>query len=223
MLRDALGLKKVTLVPWGTDLDKRWERLVSEVQDADGKFYIQHPPLKYLQDIAPKIIVLVRDPRDIAISMTYYAMRAKTDLRKLEITWQMQNVPRDVSEKEMLSYFKEHGFNLPWWGSYLDNVEKIPHIVVWYEDMLRDTFTVLSRVLNSLGNSLPRQELLGIVRSRSFKFFSKGRERGIELKDHHYRKGVTGDWMNYFTSAENARFCEKYERYMSHFGYGGDW
>lgn len=222
MLRDALGLEKHTLVPQGTDVDGRWERLVGEV--GEQGFHIQHPPLGYLRGISPRIVVLVRDPRDIAISMAYYALRRGTELRQLEIAWHLRDIPRSASEGEMLSYFKEYGFNLPWWKSYLAHAQhenRIPHIGNRYEDMVRDTDGVLRRILNLLGYPLPEKALLDIVRFRSFEWFSQGRERGTEDKSHHYRKGVAGDWMNHFTSAENARFCLKHERYMSYFGYGG--
>jgi hypothetical protein len=219
MLRDALGLEKVTLVPRGMDINDRWRGLVREVGYADDLFYIQHPPLEYLRYITPWIIALVRDPRDIAISMAYYALREEADLHRIEISWQMPGIPREASEDEMLAYFKEHGLNLPWWRSYMAYANRIPHIIVRYEDLVQDTEKVLSKTLESLGHPLPRGKVAGIVQARSFESFSKGRERGVEDKSHHYRKGVVGDWMNHFSPEENARFCDRYERYMRHFGY----
>jgi hypothetical protein len=225
MLRDATGLRKYPLVPQGTDRDARWEGLVREAVEhaKEGYFFIQHPPFHYLREIpiTTQIIALVRDPRDIAISMAYYALRDDADLDKIEISWQAVGLPRDGSEEEMLSYCKEQGFNLPWWISYMANVPgyRIPHILVRYEDLMQDTEGELARILQCLGRSLPQEEIRNIVQGRSFGSFAEGRERGIEDKSHHYRKGVVGDWANYFTEEENTRFCAKYRWYMEHFRY----
>lgn len=222
MLRDALGLEKYPLKPWGDNLDERWQRLVEEAataNDRDSRFFIHHPPLKYLQDLDAWIVALVRDPRDTAISMAYYCLRPETDIYRAEISWQLEDIPRGATEKEMLSYFKKCGVNSAWWDSYLLD-GWTAHLTIKYEDLQRDPASIVRKICRLVGSYVEEEALEGIIRARSFKFFSKGRERGEEDKGHHYRKGVVGDWKNYFTDEENEQFCQTFRKYMRACNYG---
>lgn len=94
--------------------------------------------------------------------------------------------------KSHLSYWLEHEF-----------------VTVRYEDLLVDTFGELRRALRELSGVEPDSERLErAVKKNSFEEKAK-RARGEESKGNFLRKGVAGDWRNYFTP-EAARVFDAY-------------
>jgi hypothetical protein len=73
--------------------------------------------------------------------------------------------------------------------------------------------------------SLPWLLLRRIVQQYSFVRKSGGRQPGQEDISHHYRKGVAGDWRNYFTPRVTAAFKERYGDMLIQLGYESskDW
>jgi hypothetical protein len=53
-------------------------------------------------------------------------------------------------------------------------------------------------------------ELLTIVYLNEFEKKTKGRKEGEENQKSHYRKGIAGDWKNYFTPQVKQEFKERY-------------
>jgi hypothetical protein len=91
------------------------------------------------------------------------------------------------------------------------------------------TSKIFSRVEHTLKLSLPfyvskipAERMLGIVWENSFEKKSGGRTQGVENKSSHYRKGVSGDWVNYFTDEHIAHFKEKYNDVLIQYGYESD-
>ena len=66
---------------------------------------------------------------------------------------------------------------------------------------------------------LPAERLLGIVWEHGFSRKTRGREPGQEDIHSHYRKGVTGDWINHFTAAHVAYFKERCNDLLLRYGY----
>jgi lipopolysaccharide transport system ATP-binding protein len=59
-------------------------------------------------------------------------------------------------------------------------------------------------------NCLPQPILCYILERHSFKRKSGGRPAGKEDIHHHYRKGIAGDWRNYFTPRVTDAFKAQY-------------
>lgn len=68
-------------------------------------------------------------------------------------------------------------------------------------------------------NCLPRPVLQRILARNAFERKADGRARGEENVQHHYRKGVAGDWRNYFTPRVTAAFKERYGDLLVQLGY----
>jgi hypothetical protein len=66
---------------------------------------------------------------------------------------------------------------------------------------------------------------LGAVYSLRFEAQSGGRERGSEDVGSHYRKGIAGDWVNYFTREHAEAFQDKFGDLVGRLGYeaNADW
>jgi len=71
-------------------------------------------------------------------------------------------------------------------------------------------------------SKIPAERLLGIVWENSFEKKSGGRAKGTENKTSHYRKGISGDWKNYFNDDHIKHFKEKYNDLLIQYGYETD-
>jgi hypothetical protein len=67
--------------------------------------------------------------------------------------------------------------------------------------------------------------LLGAVYAQRFEMQTKGRRRGAEDTQSHYRKGVAGDWVNHFAAEHVDAFKERYGDLVVRLGYetADDW
>jgi hypothetical protein len=70
-----------------------------------------------------------------------------------------------------------------------------------------------------LRTTLPLPVLQRLVERNDFSRQAGGRKPGQEDERHHYRKGVAGDWRNYFTPHVNDAFKERYGDLLIHLGY----
>lgn len=62
-------------------------------------------------------------------------------------------------------------------------------------------------------------DIQDIIDENSFKNLSKGRKQGTENTQSHYRKGVAGDWKNYFTEKHTAYFKDSFGDILEKLGY----
>lgn len=69
---------------------------------------------------------------------------------------------------------------------------------------------------------LPKSTLNAIIRRNSFERMSGGRRRGEENIQNHYRKGISGDWKNWFTPALKEAFKLHYPTLLETLGYEND-
>jgi len=72
---------------------------------------------------------------------------------------------------------------------------------------------------------LPAERLLGIVWEYSFKRISGGRKKGEVDKNSHYRKGISGDWVNELNSEHIEEIRDKYNAVIMKYDYESkpDW
>lgn len=78
-----------------------------------------------------------------------------------------------------------------------------------YEDLLKNPITCLQRALLFYDFPVPENDKLQkIVDEYSFKNIAN-RNRGEEDKNNFVRKGISGDWKNYF----NPESCQTFKKY----------
>jgi hypothetical protein len=93
---------------------------------------------------------------------------------------------------------------------------------VRYEDLLVRPNEEVERLLGFLGVDTDRALVEHCVSQASFEKLSKGRERGDEDPSSFYRKGVAGDWKNYFTEEDRRVFKEEAGELLIRLGYEED-
>lgn len=191
-----------------------------------------------------KILLLVRDGRDVMISLYYHQLiwneknklnpkdviyhRNKTGFKNFEdiknnlcefIDYAFTSKPSKWQQFTYMGNWAE--FNRAW----LREIEKGNgniHLLK-YEDLLQDTFGTVSRLLKEhLGIShIDKGRLEGVVQKYSFENQSQ-RKKGDEKKNSFLRKGISGDWKNYFGPEEKDCFKKHSEEVLVKLGYEPD-
>jgi hypothetical protein len=210
ILQDLLALEQ--------EKTKRWFGLMGAMNH--GHLYLTHDPVAYFVPIMEQVncIAMVRDPRDMVVSAAYYfAGLARNDWKGVQAFWKTE-VPEGAGFQEALAVLKRTGHNSRWFSTYLKT--SMPHFVVHYEDLYQRPEEVIRHLLRDLGYGDPyRCGLSAALEKASFERVSGGRQRGEEATSHFFRKGVIGDWRNYFTNEENREFRARFLEIFHAFGY----
>lgn len=185
------------------------------------------------------IIYLVRDGRDVMISKYYHQLVWHEKNRKYpkNVLYHRSKVPFNDYEniKENLLEFIRYDFEhhpslfhqftyMGNWCEYnrtwLDKMKTSDHIyLVKYEDLLKDTTKTLDQLLkNAFGLELNNEKLQFIIDKYSFENQAK-RKSGVENKGSFLRKGVSGDWKNYFGIKEKELFKQYSGNLLIELGY----
>lgn len=181
-----------------------------------------------------KIVLLVRDPRDVAVSQFFQ--------------WQFRMRPN----KKFINDYPPHGADIDTWDFVLDADAGVPRIVdyfngwaramrelgdvlvVRYEDMRADPADVLSRILAFTGTPIADEQVQEAVEFAAYdnmkkmeqESFFKGSGARVKAADkdnpqsYKVRKAKVGGYRDYFTDEQ----CEELDRLVATldpvFGYG---
>jgi hypothetical protein len=88
--------------------------------------------------------------------------------------------------------------------------------------LLRKAQKLFGIPMPRLISKIPAERLLGAVWENDFKRITKGRKQGEEDRNSHYRKGVAGDWKNYFTNEHKKLMKERYQDVLEQYAYVKD-
>lgn len=132
-----------------------------------------------------KVVYLMRDPRDCAISFFFYqAYQEIVRVDRIRFRLKAALLPKRFVRKT-LEAWKEHV------STYKDECDEI----VSYEELLNDCAGTLAR----LTGSQDLDKIAQAVDDNSFKAHSC-REPGQEDIRKFARKGISGDWVNHYSS-----------------------
>lgn len=159
-----------------------------------------------------KIIIIARDGRDITVSAAFHYLRfndksafADDELTQLNEAFVRQWARGYVGVYKRYAYLRQ---------KFGDNIS-----IHRYEDFLVNPYSELAEVLAFLQVSATREVVNQCVERNAFSSLSKGRKTGEEDKNSFFRKGVAGDWINYFTDDQNKIFRETAGETLDLFGY----
>ncbi len=93
---------------------------------------------------------------------------------------------------------------------------------VRYEDLLEHPEAETERLLGFLGAEAGEEVVRECVRAASFEAWTEGRERGEEDPSSFFRKGVAGDWKAVFTERDKEIFKEEAGDLLVKLGYEKD-
>tara|TARA_B100001540_G_scaffold211565_1_gene186491 strand:- start:4036 stop:4998 length:963 start_codon:yes stop_codon:yes gene_type:complete len=181
-----------------------------------------------------KIVLLVRDPRDVAVSQFFQ--------------WQFRMRPN----KKFINDYPPHGADIDTWDFVLDRDAGVPRIVdyfngwaaamaeledvlvVRYEDMRADPAAVLARILAFTGSDVSAQQVEEAVEFAAYEnmkkmeqeSFFKGSGARVKAADkdnpqsYKVRKAKVGGYRDYFTDEQCAELDDLVAQLDPLFGYG---
>ena len=104
------------------------------------------------------------------------------------------------------------------WINAADDTDKIK--IFRYEDLARDNFTFLRQLFDYLNIVMPENRFLSLYNRHKFEKHSGRRKQGDEDQYSHYRKGISGDWQNYFDRPTERHFRQRTGDLLEVLGYG---
>ncbi|NWZ41585.1 ST1D1 Sulfotransferase, partial [Brachypodius atriceps] len=162
-----------------------------------------------------KIIYMARNSKDVAISYYYFHHMARIH-------------PNPGTQAEFLENFMAG--KVPY-GSWYDHVrgwwekkQEKKILYLFYEDMKKDPRREVQKILHFLGKELAEGTVKRILHHTSFQEMKKNPAANYETMVHTFmdhsvspflRKGISGDWKNHFTVAQNERFDQHYQEHMA--------
>lgn len=161
-------------------------------------------------------VVLTRDLRDVAVSYFFYVRQTP---------WHPE-YPLYVrlSVAEGLATFARRTLRpyMDWVRSWHENRDAELSLQVRYEQLLADPAAVMAGVAEHFQLDSSPETVGRIVERYSFRELSGGRSPGQESEGSFFRKGVVGDWRNYFTPELKERYKSLAGDFLIEFGYERD-
>ena len=160
-----------------------------------------------------KVVVTIRDPRDQTVSRMFHVRRDTTHpwyerLRQMQTDEALMKVIEGGAG--LPSVYESNMISKKWLDHQDDNI-----MCVRYEDNLADPEGEFTRVVNFLGIPLGKKLISAIVHRNRFersvlgrRIWATGRLPGEEDQLSHFRKGIAGDWRNYFGPQHIQRIKE---------------
>lgn len=144
-----------------------------------------------------KFVTVIRDPRDVVISNIFYLANLSPqlggwpELKDLSLNERIRRyLTKGVFDLELLEKWTTYG----------------PSYKVYYEKLLGSPETVIKQLFTQVGLNVPDTECRRVVENNAFAKLSGGRKKGEEDTFSFFRKGVAGDWRNYFGEQELVHF-----------------
>jgi hypothetical protein len=182
----------------------------------------------YLQPRGMKnVIIVYRDGRDVMVSWYHHCLlhgeygnnRLVNKTRKSVSFKDYENIRRNMPEfiEYAFTRQKQPGFSYSDFIKFWHNRNDV--VYVRYEDLKNNTIKELRRIVfERSGKQLLANEAKNIVEEFSFSRMT-GRKPGEENKTSFFRKGVVGDWRNYFCQRAKKVFDFYAGTYLIKLGY----
>ncbi|XP_078599900.1 sulfotransferase 1B1-like [Branchiostoma floridae x Branchiostoma japonicum] len=165
------------------------------------------PPGLAQPDKDIKVIVVMRNPKDVAVS--YYNFEQRNPLAQSQDSW--DDYYREFRDGKAV-YGPYYDHVLGWWQMRDD-----PHFLfLKYEDLNRDLTSSVKTIASFLKKDLTDDAVRAVAEACSFQTMKKRYAQSTsKLLQCITRKGKIGDWKNYFTLEQNREFDADYEDKMA--------
>ena len=181
-----------------------------------------------------KVVMLVRDPRDVAVSQYFqwkYRMRPHKAL--------LNNYPEKGSDTSIWGFVSSAGVGIPriidffnGWARALPELQDI--LIIHYEEMRKDPQAVMRKVLEFVGTPGNDEQIARAVEFASLENMKKLEEKsvfrgsGVRVKagdpnnpdSFKVRRGKVGGYRDYFDAAQVAEIDAMMAQLDPVFGYG---
>ena len=167
-----------------------------------------------LADGKGKLIHISRNPRDIAVSYFHFVQIDPTGYGVFDNKW----------DTFFDCFMAGRVSNGRWYDHMIDwtkHKNKDNILFVTYEDFKDDPQSMIQNLAKFIGKPITEDQCRRIADIISFKAMKSHPKMSLKherLKGDFLRKGVVGDWQNYFTTDQESRINEMYEKFKSETG-----
>lgn len=165
-------------------------------------------------------IYLYRDPRDAAVSAALYIKNVLTHHPLYKLFSELSdseaiafmlgggvvNTEEEVSGADC-DYILHEGMKY-FCDAALDWINEPSVVILRYEEFMRNPSSCLKEAIGKSGVEIDESKAKTVANRLNFSAFSDGRKRGEENVKSHFRKGIEGDYVNYFNGLNKA-ICKK--------------
>lgn len=185
--------------------------------------------IKILHENQIKVVLMLRDPRDQVVSRVFHFRRSHND-RWHNTFIELSDVEAIMACIEGRPGLRSVNDLIGLTQSWLDSEYEI--LCIKYEDLSLKPLKEFQRVIHYAGINIDHRLASAIVTRNRFerltigkKIWKRGRKAGQENSNSHFRKGIIGDWKNYFNEQHKERFKEIAGQKLIEMGYetGFDW
>jgi len=151
---------------------------------------------------------VARDPRDIIVSWYFSAKISHTVMGSVgEIRTKLNEMDIEDGLKYSIRNLEEYGL-FQAMQSWIDASKIDPNVLmVKFEKLTAsDQLFFFRELFAHLDIRMPENILKDLLADHSFKKKTRGREQGQEDQASHFRKGISGDWRNYFNNRVEKYF-----------------
>jgi len=175
-----------------------------------------------------KVIHIVRDGRDVAVSMAFhrsketYRYMSKENEKKLDL--KIGRLVNDNSLHALPNSFIETIANT--WKHEVRTCRRQGkslfgenYLEITYEELSVKPEPVIRKILSFLQADATNSVIKTCLHSARFEAMSRGRKRGEEDVNSFFRKGIVGDWKNVFTERNKSQFDKIAGNLLKKLGY----
>lgn len=160
--------------------------------------------------------VIIRDLRDTLVSGYFSIRYSHAVIDKSLADWRQRLEASSVEDGLVILMNEWLPLSAKVQESWVNSGEEF----IRYEDLLKNDSAILEDVLiNQCKIPMSPTRLQEIIKANRFESISGGRAPGQEDRLAHERKGIEGDWKNYFTPMVNRVFNERYGDLTMRAGY----
>lgn len=179
-----------------------------------------------------KLIYLIRDGRDVLTSGVFHWFNKQNindtlsgfekKRRNIFVNNSDEQLDRFFQDKEIKQWAKE-------WAQPLDTISIAQKnhevLLLHYENLLLDQKKSLQQCFNFMNEMVNTSIIQYCVEVSSFQKMTVNRKQGEEKADAHIRKGIAGDWKNYFTKRDGELFIKYAGKQLIEYNYeiNEDW
>jgi hypothetical protein len=169
-----------------------------------------------------RAIVVIRDPRDIVISLMYsVAFNHAPTINTLLLRSPMERASTKDRVRLGMHLITGWAESLRSWGGFQPTGREF---LTSYKSITEDPAGQFERILNFVGWEVPQDVFSRVLDRFSFEKMT-GRKRGESNVFSHHRKGMDGDWRNYFDRELGYEFEETFPDMLTSLGFehSKDW
>jgi len=164
-----------------------------------------------------KVFIVIRDLRDTLVSLYFSVRNSHQMLNPAQQELRDTLKAKDAAEGMLLLMEKRlhvsAGIQKTWMGS--------EGLLVRYEDLIKDEHAGFNKIISYCDIQVSDAAVNAAIDLHSFEKRA-GRKPGDEDVNSHHRKGISGDWQNYFDQKLSRHFKDRYGDILIQTGYEKD-